>query len=58
MVEKDNNDCTKRLVLEVSHKKASGKQLNSIEEGVMDIFRKGESLDTFKSTAKQENTES
>ena len=51
MVEKDQDDCTKRLICEVSHKKASGKQLNSIEEGVMDIFGKGESVDTSKSTA-------
>ena len=51
MVEKDQDDCTKRLICEVSHKKASGKRLNSIEEGVMDIFGKGKSVDTSKSTA-------
>ena len=51
MVEKDQDDCTKRLICEVSHKKASGKGLNSIEEGVMDIFGKGQSVDTSKSTA-------
>jgi hypothetical protein len=51
MVEKDQDDCTKRLICEVSHKKASGKRLNSIEEGVMDIFGKGQSVDTSKSTA-------
>jgi hypothetical protein len=51
MVEKDQDDCTKRLISEVSHKKASGKGLNSIEEGVMDIFGKGQSVDTSKSTA-------
>merc|ERR1712172_359111 len=51
MVEKDQDDCTKRLICEVSHKKASGKRLNTIEEGVMDIFGKGESVDTSKSTA-------
>ena len=42
MVEKDQDDCTKRLICEVSHKKASGKKLNSIEEAVMDTFGKGE----------------
>jgi len=51
MVEKDQDDCTKRLICEVSHKKASGKSLNSIEEGVMEIFGKGQSVDTSKSTA-------
>jgi len=44
MVEKDQNDCTKRLICEVAHKKASGKQLNFIEEGVMGIFGKGSFL--------------
>merc|ERR1739838_252184 len=51
MVEKDQDDCTKRLICEVSHKKAGGGRLNSIEEGVMDVFGKGESVDTSKSTA-------
>jgi len=51
MVEKDQDDCTKRLICEVSHKKASGKRLNTIEEGVMDIFGKGKSVDTSLSTA-------
>merc|ERR1712062_608961 len=51
MVEKDQDDCTKRLICEVSHKQASGKTLNSIEEGVMEIFGKGQSVDTSKSTA-------
>merc|ERR1712215_504314 len=51
MVEKDQDDCTKRLICEVSHKKALGESLNSIEEGVMDIFGKGNSVDTSKSTA-------
>ena len=50
MVEKDQDDCTTRLICEVSHKKASGTRLNSIEEGVMDIFGKGKSVDTSKST--------
>ena len=51
MVEKDQDDCTKRLICEVAHKQASGKNLNSVEEGVMDIFGKGQSVDTSKSTA-------
>merc|ERR1712106_1019010 len=51
MVEKDQDDCTKRLICEVAHKKASGKGLNSIEEGVMNIFGKGQSVDTSKTTA-------
>merc|ERR1711862_639772 len=51
MVEKDQDDCTKRLICEVAHKHASGKTLNSVEEGVMDIFGKGQSVDTSKSTA-------
>merc|ERR1712013_778797 len=51
LVEKDQDDCTKRLICEVSHKKASGKILNSIETEVMEIFGKGQSVDTSKSTA-------
>merc|ERR1712183_135557 len=51
MVEKDQDDCTKRLICEVSHKKAQGLTLNSIEEGVMEVFGKGTAVDTSKSTA-------
>merc|ERR1712177_122476 len=51
LVEKDQDDCTKRLICEVSHKKASGKLLNSVENLVMEIFGKGQSVDTSKSTA-------
>merc|ERR1719445_1229640 len=51
LVEKDQDDCTKRLICEVSHKKASGKILNSVENLVMEIFDKGQSVDTSKSTA-------
>ena len=51
MVEKDQDDCTKRLICEVSHKKTGGAKLNSIEEGVFNIFGKGQSVDTSKSTA-------
>merc|ERR1712183_188128 len=51
MVEKDQDDCTKRLICEVAHKKAGGGRLNTIEEGVMDVFGKGRAVDTSKSTA-------
>merc|ERR1712115_355989 len=51
LVEKNQDDCTKRLICEVSHKKASGKILNSVENLVMEIFGKGQSVDTSKSTA-------
>ena len=51
LVERDQDDCTKRLICEVSHKKASGKLLNAIETEVMEIFGKGQSVDTSKSTA-------
>merc|ERR1719187_697088 len=51
MVEKDQDDCTKRLICEVSHKKAQGKKLNTIEGDVMEVFGKGTSVDTSKSTA-------
>jgi len=51
MVEKDQDDCTKRLICEVSHKRSSGRTLNSVEEGVMDIFGKGLTVDTSKTTA-------
>merc|ERR1712243_541946 len=51
MAEKDQDDCTKRLICEVSHKKTSGKILNSIENLLMEIFGKGQSVDTSKSSA-------
>merc|ERR1712002_1115699 len=51
LVEKDQDDCTKRLICEVSHKKASGKHPNSVENLVMEIFGNGQSVDTSKSTA-------
>merc|ERR1711982_203863 len=35
MIEKDQDDCTKRLICEVSHKKASGQSMNSVEEDIM-----------------------
>merc|ERR1711915_327447 len=51
MVEKDQDDCTKRLICEVSYKRASGRTLNSVEEGVMEIFGKGLTVGTSKTTA-------
>jgi len=51
MVEKDQDDCTKRLICEVSHKQSQGKKLNTIEGDVMEVFGKGTSVDTSKSTA-------
>merc|ERR1711976_810943 len=51
MVKKDQDDCTKRLICEVSHKKASGQSMNSVEEGIIEVFGEGSSVDTSKSTA-------
>ena len=51
MVEKDQDDCTKRLICEISHKKANGVKLSTIEQDVYNIFGKGSSVDTSKSTA-------
>ena len=51
MVEKDQDDCTKRLICEISHKKAKGVNLSTIEQDVYNIFGKGSSVDTSKSTA-------
>ena len=51
MVEKDQDDCTKRLICEISHKKANGKVLKTIEEDIVNIFGEGLSVDTSKTTA-------
>jgi len=51
MVEKDQDDCTKRLICEVAHKTATGSKLNGVEQDVYNIFGKGTSVDTSKSTA-------
>ena len=51
MVQKDQDDCTKRLICEVSHKKASGQSMNSVEEGIIEVFGEGSAVDTSKSTA-------
>ena len=51
MVNKDQDDCTKRMICEVSHKKASGQSMNSVEEGIIEVFGEGSAVDTSKSTA-------
>ena len=51
MVKKDQDDCTKRLICEVSHKKTSGQSLSSVEEGILEVFGEGTAVDTSKSTA-------
>merc|ERR1711983_181931 len=51
MVEKDQDDCTKRLICEVSHKKASGQSMNSVEKDIIEVFGEGTAVDTSKSTA-------
>ena len=51
MVKKDQDDCTKRLICEVSHKKASGQSMNKVEEGIIEVFGEGSAVDTSKSTA-------
>ena len=51
MVKKDQDDCTKRLICEVSHKKASGQSMNSVETDIIEVFGEGTAVDTSKSTA-------
>ena len=51
MVRKDQDDCTKRLICEVSHKKASGKNMSEVELGIIEVFGQGTGVDTSKSTA-------
>jgi len=51
MVKKDQDDCTKRLICETSHKKASGQSMNSVEDDIIEIFGQGTAVDTSKSTA-------
>merc|ERR1711862_691862 len=40
MVKKDQDDCTKRLICEVSHKKASGQSMNSVEKGIIEVLER------------------
>ena len=51
VVEKDQDDCTKRLICEISSKKESGEVLTVVEEEIIGIFGKGRAVDTSKSTA-------
>merc|ERR1719288_709830 len=51
MVEKDQDDCTKRLICEVAHKKDQGKRLSEVEEQIVNIFGEGLNVDTSKTTA-------
>merc|ERR1712177_46825 len=51
MVEKDQDDCTKRLICEISSKKENGEVLTVVEEEIIGIFGKGRAVDTSKSTA-------
>merc|ERR1712001_669715 len=51
MVEKDQDDCTKRLICEISSKKENGEVLTEVVEEIIGIFGQGRSVDTSKSTA-------
>jgi len=51
MVEKDQDDCTKRLICETSHKNANGKTLSGVEQDIVNIFGEGLNVDTSKTTA-------
>merc|ERR1712038_1924117 len=51
MVEKDQDDCTKRLICEISSKKENGEVLTEVEEEIIGIFGQGHAVDTSKSTA-------
>ena len=51
MVEKDQDDCTKRLICEISYKNENGERLGPVEKEIVGIFGVGRSVDTSKSTA-------
>merc|ERR1712001_376809 len=51
MVEKDQDDCTKRLICEISSKKENGEVLTVVEEEIIGIFGQGRAVDTSNSTA-------
>merc|ERR1739848_356709 len=51
MVEKDQDDCTKRLICEISSKKENGEVLTDVETEIIGIFGQGRAVDTSKSTA-------
>merc|ERR1712018_861046 len=51
MVQKDQDDCTKRLICEISSKKENGQVLTEVESEIIGIFGQGRAVDTSKSTA-------
>merc|ERR1711910_8829 len=51
MVQKDQDDCTKRLICEISSKKENGEVLTEVESEIIGIFGQGRAVDTSKSTA-------
>merc|ERR1712002_411623 len=51
MVVKDQDDCTKRLICEVSYKNENGERLSPVEKEIVGIFGVGRSVDTSQSTA-------
>ena len=51
MVEKDQDDCTKRLICEISSRKENGVVLTEVEDEIIGVFGKGRAVDTSKSTA-------
>ena len=51
MVEKDQDDCTKRLICEISYKNANGQSLSNVEAEIVEVFGEGASVDTSKTTA-------
>ena len=51
MVEKDQDDCTKRLICEISFRNENGERLTPVEQEIIAIFGVGRAVDTSKSTA-------
>merc|ERR1711874_955242 len=51
MVEKDQDDCTKRLICEISFRNVNGERLTPVEQEIIAIFGVGRAVDTSKSTA-------
>merc|ERR1712001_439785 len=51
MVEKDQDDCTKRLICEISSKKENGEVLTEVESEIIGNIGQGRAVDTSKSTA-------
>ena len=51
MVEKDQDDCTKRLICEISFRNENGERLTPVQQEIIAIFGVGRAVDTSKSTA-------